>query len=265
MSEIKKNSLLTSMDKFLDGKILIEQHLDGGRSNIDTILLSAAVPVKKGYKILDVGVGNGTSSIALGSSFKDITIVGIDNDPTNIELATRNVALNNLEEIIAIMNVDILKKKISFRAVGQRDLIFDSIFMNPPYFDKECVNRSKSYHQSITKYHDGSNLDKWINNSIKLLKFKGTITMINRVENLARTICLLSKHGSITILPLISNINGEALRFILSFKKGSKAKTRILSQLILHREGGVFSDMVEDILRGRARIDLTRSEYFYEI
>ena len=84
MSKIKKINLPTSVDKFLDGKIIIEQLLDGGRSNTDTILLSAAVPVGPGYKVLDVGVGNGTSSIALGSNFKDITIIGIDNDPTGI-------------------------------------------------------------------------------------------------------------------------------------------------------------------------------------
>ena len=110
MSKIKKISLPTSVDKFLDGKIIIEQLLDGGRSNTDTILLSAAVPVGPGYKVLDVGVGNGPSSIALGSNFKDITIIGIDNDPINVELATRNVALNKLEGSILIRQVDILKK-----------------------------------------------------------------------------------------------------------------------------------------------------------
>ena len=55
--------------------------------------------------------------------------------------------------------------------------------MNPPYFDKETVYESKSHYQSITKYHGGSNLDKWINNSLQLLKFKGTITIINKIEN----------------------------------------------------------------------------------
>ncbi|GIS07699.1 MAG: hypothetical protein CM15mP111_3140 [Hyphomicrobiales bacterium] len=66
---------------------------------------------RSGYKVLDVGVGNGTSSIALGSNFKDITIIGIDNDPINVELATRNVALNKLGKgSIHFRQVDILKK-----------------------------------------------------------------------------------------------------------------------------------------------------------
>ncbi len=265
MSKIKKISLPTSVDKFLDGKIIIEQLLDGGRSNTDTILLSAAVPVGPGYKVLDVGVGNGTSSIALGSNYKDITIIGIDNDPINIELATRNVALNKLEGSIHIEQVDILKKNLSFNIGNEKNLKFDSIFMNPPYFDRETVNESKSHYQSITKYHGGSNLDKWINNSLQLLKFKGTITMINKIENLNRIICLLSGLGSITILPLISNMNGEVQRFILGFRKGSNAKTRVLRQVVLHQESGAFSDRVEDTLRGRARIDLTQSDYFYQI
>ena len=110
------------MDKFLDGKIIIEQLLDGGRSNTDTILLSA-VPVGPGYKVLDVGVGNGTSSIALGSNFKDITIIGIDNDPINVELVTRNVALNKLEGSILIRQVDILKKNLSFNIGNKKSKI----------------------------------------------------------------------------------------------------------------------------------------------
>ena len=238
MSKIKKLTF-PDVDKFLDGKIIIEQLLDGGRSNTDTILLSAAVPVGPGYKVLDVGVGNGTSSIALGSNYKDITIVGIDNDPINIELATRNVALNKLEGSIHIEQVDILKN-LSFNIGNEKNLKFDSIFMNPPYFDKETVNESKSHYQSITKYHGGSDLDKWINNSLQLLKFKGTITMINKIENLNRIICLLSGLGSITILPLISNMNGEVQRFILGFRKGSNAKTRVLRQVVLHRKWGVL-------------------------
>jgi len=156
-------------------------------------------------------------------------------------------------------------KNLSFNIGNKKNLKFDSIFMNPPYFDKETVNESKSHYQSITKYHGGSNLDKWINNSLQLLKFKGTITMINKIENLNRIICLLSGLGSITILPLISNMNGEAQRFILGFRKGSNAKTRVLRQVVLHQESGAFSDRVEDTLRGRARIDLTQSDYFYQI
>ena len=265
MSKIKKSSLSTSLDKFLDGKIIIEQLLDGGRSNTDTILLSAAVPVGQGYKVLDIGVGNGTSSIALGSNFRDITIIGIDNDPINIELATKNVELNKLEGRITIRHADILKKNLSFSIGNQKNVKFDSIFMNPPYFDKETVNESKSHHQNITKYHDGSNLDKWINHSLKLLKFEGTITIINKIENLNHIIYLLSGLGSITILPLISNMNSEVQRFILSFRKGSNAKTRVLSQVVMHQESGAFSDRVEDTLRGRARIDLTQSDYFYQI
>ncbi len=265
MAIIKKSSLATTTDKFLDGKIVIEQLLEGGRSNTDTILLSAAVSVKSGDKVLEIGVGNGTSSIALASNHRDITIFGIDNDPVNIELATRNVVLNNLQANIIISKVDILQGGASFEIRGQKNIKFDAIFMNPPYFDKKHMNLSKSHHVNITKFHNGTNLDRWVDNSLKLLNLKGTITMINTVENLDRVVSLLSGLGSITILPLLSNKKGEVLRFILSFRKGSKAKTRMLRQAILHQDNGAYSERIEDVLRGRARIDLTQSDYFYQI
>ena len=81
------NTHATTMDKFLDGKITIEQLKDGGRSGSDTILLSAAVPAKSGASVLEIGTGNATASIALAYLVRDIEIIAIDNDDTNVSLA----------------------------------------------------------------------------------------------------------------------------------------------------------------------------------
>jgi len=109
----------TTIDKFLDGKITIEQLKDGGRSGSDTILLSAAVPAKFGDIILEIGTGNATASIALAHLVKDIEIVAIDNDDINVSLAQRNVQLNDMNNQITIKNLDILDilivKRISFQ------------------------------------------------------------------------------------------------------------------------------------------------------
>ena len=46
---------------------------------------------------------------------------------------------------------------------------------------------------------------------------------------------------------------------------GSKSNTRILNSIILHTDLGKYSDDVENVLRGRARIDITKTNYFYQI
>ena len=75
---------------------------------------------------------------------------------------------NDIAETPRLLKMEYESKNLSFNIGNKKNLKFDSIFMNPPYFDKETVNESKSHYQSITKYHGGSNLDKRINNSLQL-------------------------------------------------------------------------------------------------
>ena len=108
-------------------------------------------------------------------------------------------------------------------------------------------------------------MDSWLDVSLRLIKQKGTITIINKVANLDIIIRKLSTYGSLIILPLAANNKKETDRIIINFKMGSKSNTRILNSIILHSDLGTYSNDVEDVLRGRARIDITKPNYFYQI
>jgi len=249
----------TTIDKFLDGKITIEQLKDGGRSGSDTILLSAAVPAKFGDIILEIGTGNATASIALAHLVKDIEIVAIDNDDINVSLAQRNVQLNDMNNQITIKNLDILDTKIRSHLISsKKNILFDHIFMNPPYFDSQKNIIPTSHHNKIAKTFSVNDLPKWIDVANNLLKHNGTLTIINRVENLLSIINSLGNHGSINILPLTSKRGKDADRVIVQLKKGSKSKARLLYPLIIHDENGHYTDTVEKILRGSSRFDLKK-------
>jgi len=247
----------TTLDKFLDGNNTIEQLKDGGRSGSDTILLSAAVPAKFGDVVLEIGTGNATASIALAHFVKDIEIVAIDNDDTNVSLAQRNVQLNDMNTQITIKNLDILDTKIRSHLISSKmNILFDHIFMNPPYFDSQKNIIPTSHHNKIAKTFSVNDLPRWIDAANNLLKHNGTLTIINKVENLLSMINSLGNHGSINILPLTSKGGKDADRVIVQLKKGSKSKARLLYPLIMHDENGHYTDTVEKILRGNSRLTL---------
>ncbi len=255
----------TTRDKFLDGKIIIEQLKDGGRSGSDTILLSAAVPAKFGDFVLEIGTGNATASIALAHFVKDIKIVAIDNDDTNVLLAQRNVQLNDMNNQITIKNLDILDTKIrSHLFSSKKNISFDHIFMNPPYFDIKKNIIPTSHHNKIAKTFSVNDLPKWIDAANNLLKNNGTLTIINKVENLLSIINTLGHYGSINILPLTSKRRKDADRVIVQLKKGSKSKARLLYPLIMHNENGHYTDNVENILRGNTRFDIQQLNYKHQ-
>jgi len=265
MKKVKEKIYQTTYDKFLNGSIIIEQLLEGGRSGSDTILLAASIPANPGEAILEVGTGNGTASIALAKQISDLKIIAIDIDPINLNIAKRNVISNKLSKNIDMFNEDITKRNLSFSFKNKIIKSFNHIFMNPPYYDANKIILPTSDHNKVAKSFNYNLMDSWLDVSLRLIKQKGTITIINKVANLDIIIRKLSTYGSLIILPLAANNKKETDRIIINFKMGSKSNTRILNSIILHSDLGTYSNDVEDVLRGRARIDITKPNYFYQI
>tara|TARA_Y100000590_G_scaffold468240_1_gene650248 strand:- start:920 stop:1723 length:804 start_codon:yes stop_codon:yes gene_type:complete len=263
--KIIKKEKKTSINKFLNGTISIEQFTEGGRSGSDTILLASAVNAKQGDTILEVGVGNGVASIALAKQLKGIRILGIDSFEENVRLAKKNIDRNNLSNQVFVNHADITKKGINFSINHNQIKIFEHVFMNPPYYDIKKSQLSVSKINKVSKFVDQENIDSWIEVSYKYLRSKGTLTVINKIANLDRIINTLYKLGSIKVLPLITRHSSEPKRVIISFRKESKDEFRILPPLILHEDNGYYKKNVEDILRGRSRINMNKTNYIHAI
>ena len=94
-------------------------------------------------------------------------------------------------------------------------------------------------------------LTKWLSFSLKMLKPKGIIALINRTEALNQILSAMhNKAGNIKIIPLYSKQGQAAKRIIIMAEKGSHGLTSILPPLYTHNEDGSYSDMAEQILRG---------------
>ena len=96
-----------TVDTFLNGKLRIIQSQRGYRFSVDALLLAEFVSIKDEDLVIDLGAGSGIISLFLATKRKVGFIVGIELQKELASQAQRNVALNELERKIAIIQGDL--------------------------------------------------------------------------------------------------------------------------------------------------------------
>ena len=230
-------------DYLLDKKIKIYQPVGGYKTSSDAVWIAAAVNnVKEGDNILDVGAGCGAISLCLAKRMeqKNITILGIEKQKDLYDAAMLNAKENNFN-FVNFINSDIFNANI-------KPCSFAHVVTNPPYSfdDMPSPNISKAQAHNF----DNTNLEKWIDFCIKMIKPKGYLYVINRAEALEKIIVAISsKLGKIEVLPLYSKKGQNAKRIIIRAKKDSKAPLIIYPGIIVHNDDGTYSDKSQSVLR----------------
>lgn len=233
-------------DYLLNKRVKIFQPTDGYRAAIDAVFLAAMIDaqkVKAGMKILDVGSGTGAVSLCIAERLQDkkIEITGLEIQKDLVELATKSAATNKFD-FLHYEWCDIREKN------NDKASKYDIVISNPPYSDHDMPSPNKSKKQA----HNMENFDlaKWMSTCLKMLKPKGYIALINRVEAINEILrAMHNKAGNVQILPLYSKQGQEAKRIIVIAQKGSHAPTIILPPLYIHNEDGNYSENAEKILR----------------
>lgn len=233
-------------DYLLDKKVKILQPVDGYRAAIDAVFLSSIVDfnkVKEKAKILDVGSGTGAISLCLAYRLKEKRpeITGLEIQERLVELSNQSAKENEFD----FLHYELcdIRKKTNLEAGS-----FDFVVTNPPYSDHDMPspNESKKFAHNLQEF----NLTDWLSFSLKMLKPKGYIALINRTEALNEILTAMhNKAGNIQILPLYSKQNQNAKRVIVLAQKGSHGLTEILPPLYTHNEDGAYSIEAEQILR----------------
>lgn len=80
-------------------------------------------------RIVDVGTGSGAIAIALACHLPHARIMALDNSPEALNIATRNLTLNNLQARIRLLHSDLL-------TAVEHEPPFDAIVSNPPYIPR---------------------------------------------------------------------------------------------------------------------------------
>ena len=114
-------------DGFLGGRLRVLQPRLGYRAATDPVLLAAAVPVRAGQSVLELGCGAGVAALCLLVRVPGVRVAGLERQAGYADLARRNAARNALS--LTVEDGDLAAMPPALRAAA-----FDHVIVNPPYF-----------------------------------------------------------------------------------------------------------------------------------
>lgn len=243
-------------DSLLNGRVRLLQPRDGYRAAIDPVLLAAALGVRPGERVLDLGCGVGAAALCLLARCPEARIEGLEVQEPLAQLARRNAALNDVEGRFAVHAGDAALPPAGFGG-------FDHVMTNPPFFERGSGTSAADGSRAMAHEEGGLDLAGWIKAAVKLLRPKGRLTLIHRAERLGDILVGLRGRGvgDVVVVPLWPKADRAAGRVIVSARKGVRSPFRLLPGLVLHGEGGEFTPQANAILRGAGALDpLGRAE-----
>ncbi len=202
----------------------------------DAVLLANFVEFKSKDIVFDLCSGNGVVGIlgAIKNNYKKIYLVEIQKSLAT--LAQKSVKFNKLENVF-VLNEDIKNLPNNFESGS-----VDVICCNPPYRKCDGQIQNQNEHISICNFEKKITLAEIIQTSSYLLKFGGKFYMVNSIDRLEETICLLNNYNFKTKILQIVNpkINKNANVFLIKAVKNAKSGIKVLPNLILNDENGKF-------------------------
>ena len=234
----------TTFDGILNRRVTLEQPAQGYRVAIDTVLLAGAVPALAGDRVLDMGCGVGGAMLALACRVGGITGVGIDIQPDLVQLCRRNISRHDFAKGLKVIEGDVTQLAADLNGS------FDHVLINPPYHDDARHDASPDKIKQTANMEKSGELEWWIESAAAVLRPSGILTIIHRADRKDEILaCLQDAFGEVQLLPLLPREGQEAKRIILRARKSTLYSLRPCVPLVLHKEGGAYTEAAEAILR----------------
>lgn len=191
--------------------------------NTDTEVLGQFIKIYRNDTVLDIGTNNG-ALLLYASRYNPKKMIGIDINSKAIDLAKKNMVLNNIENC-SLINIDAEKY------YGDE---VDVIIFNPPYFSTNDDNKSCNEYLNIAKHEGSFCLDKMVDCIFRNLKNNGTVYFLFQTSRLSQVILAFEKkHLAIKEMQFVYDINKEysnvfMIRAVKNAKKGMVIKKPII-------------------------------------
>ncbi len=248
----ERDSLATSEDAVLGGRLRLRQPLRGHRVGHDAILLAAATQARAGEVAVDLGAGVGGAGLALASRVEGLTVILVEINPALCALAADNAQLNRLDERVRVVQADVEK------ATGLAPASADRVLMNPPFHDATRQNVSPDPQRRLAHAGGPGLLARWIAAAASLLKPQGVLTLIWRADGLEEALgALRGEFGGAGVLPVKPRTNAAAIRVLVrAVKAKAWAKPADYPALILNDADNRPTAAAEAILRNGETLEL---------
>lgn len=246
----------TTLDRFLDGRLTLEQPAHGRhRAGLDAVLLAGAVPEAATGRVVDLGAGVGTAGLAVAARVPGVSIVLADHDPDVLRLARANASRPENAAFggrVEVVDIDLMAAGRAREAVLPRESA-EWVICNPPFFAPHEVRASPAEARALAHVFSRGTLDDWVRVAAATLVAKGELALIFKGDGLADLLAACNgRFGALTIVPIHPRAGAPAHRLIVTAIKGSRARPSILPGLVLHPAGtNDYLPEAEAILRGR--------------
>ncbi len=199
----------------------------------DSVLLANFTQTGPGDLVVDLGSGSGVIPLLLAFKKKPKQIIGVEIQPELVELARQNIASNNLEDKIEIMEVDLCNLASLIRPGS-----VDVIVTNPPYMPPDAGKITKNKYQAIARHEIKASLDDILKIASKLLKFGGYLHLVHRTWRLGEVLDKLSKYQLIAkeMQMIQARENKEPDTFLLRARKGGNHGLRVKPTLVVYEK-----------------------------
>lgn len=184
---LKENERL---DDLQFNNMYIIQDPDGYCFTSDAVILANHVTVKKGDKVCDLGTGSGIIPILMTAKTELSRAVGLELIARQVDMATRSVEYNGLQNRVEIVHGDI---KEADKIFGSG--VFDLVVSNPPYGIVGTGEMKKDSWIARSRYEITVTLEEVVRSASKIVRYGGRVAIINKAERLSEMTCLMVKYG----------------------------------------------------------------------
>jgi len=213
---------------------------------MDAVLLSSFASAKEGDNVLDLGTGNGVIPILMEAKTKAAHFTGIEIQDINVDMATRSVVYNGLENKIEIMQGDIKEASSIFGGAS-----FDVVTSNPPYMNENHGLVNPDSHKAIARHEILCTLEDVIREASKVLKFKGKFYMVHRPQRIVEIFDTLAKYKlePKRIRLVHPFVDREANMVLIEAIKGANTLLKVEQPLIIYERKGIYTEELYKLYR----------------
>ncbi len=196
------------------------------RINTDTMALGEFLYIYKKDTVLDIGTNTG-ALLLYASMFNPKKMIGIDINEKALELAKKNMEVNN------ITNVELIHVDANEYKAEEADVVI----CNPPYFETDPKLLSKDEYKNLAKHEGSLNLENLIKIIRRNLKNHGTLFLLFLTSRLTEVIDELKKNKmTVKKLKFVYDENKELSNVVLiKAVKGARPGIVVEKPLIISR------------------------------
>jgi len=129
--------------------------------------------------------------------------------------------------------------------------------MNPPFHDASRQQASPDHRRALAHAGPGATLAAWIRRAARLLRPRGTLSLVWRADGLLDVlVALAGGFGGVAVLPVHGKPGQGAIRILIRAVKGSRAPLELLPGLTLNNSSALPTPEAQAVLRDGASLPL---------